>query len=324
MYVVMALILFFHIVLCFLTIFFTVLKLTHLRYTMFPFMILVPLFGPICAILLELHKRRNGKIADIELHKFRLEAEIYRSLGFEVEEDKDVVSLEEAMILNNSTQRRSLMMDLVRENVVPLEEALAISSTDVRRKLMMDILNNDTVAFYDLLEQARLNDDVEVVHYATTAMVELNKRYDLMLEKYATQHKEYPKDCSVLNDYCDCLKRFLNLGMIRGQMVILRRSEYIELLKELILLEPLLDHYCDLVTQQMLNEDYNAARATLREMVDRWPGEEKVWLLQIEYHARRGDGDAVKRMVNTVLREHVYLSAKAREQLAFWSGKAEV
>ena len=39
----------------------------------------------------------------------------------------------------------------------------------------------DTV---ELLKQARMNEDVEVVHYAITAMVELSKEYDLYRQNY--------------------------------------------------------------------------------------------------------------------------------------------
>ena len=152
-------------------------RVLPVRMSMFPMVVLVPVFGSICAILLGIHKRRNGASADVQVDRFQVENSIYRSMGMMGEdENQPVVSLEEAMILNSTDTRRNLMIDLLKENVVPLEEALNISSSDVRRKLMMDILTNDSSTFYALLEQARLNDDVEVVHYATTAMSELGKK----------------------------------------------------------------------------------------------------------------------------------------------------
>lgn len=53
----------------------------------------------------------------------------------------------------------------------------------VRRELIMDVLNDDPEEYMDLLKQARMNEDVEVVHYAITAMVELSKEYDFCLQK---------------------------------------------------------------------------------------------------------------------------------------------
>jgi hypothetical protein len=37
---------------------------------------------------------------------------------------------------------------------------------------MLDIMREDPAEFIQLLQQARLNDDIEVTHYASTAMME--------------------------------------------------------------------------------------------------------------------------------------------------------
>lgn len=63
-------------------------------------------------------------------------------------------------------------------STVPLEEALLLDSAEQRRKLILSVLMDDPVQYYDLLEQARLNDDSEVVHYAATAMAQISKQAD--------------------------------------------------------------------------------------------------------------------------------------------------
>lgn len=72
---------------------------------------------------------------------------------------------------------------------VPLEEALLLDSAEQRRKLILSVLTDDPVQYYDLLEQARLNDDSEVVHYAATAMAQISKQADAALQ-LADQPKE--------------------------------------------------------------------------------------------------------------------------------------
>ena len=53
----------------------------------------------------------------------------------------------------------------------------------VRRSVMLDVLMQDTRSYIPVLNQARMNDDVEVVHYATTAMATLSKEYDIKLQE---------------------------------------------------------------------------------------------------------------------------------------------
>ena len=49
-------------------------------------------------------------------------------------------------------------------------------SRELRRELIMNVLNDNPEEYVELLKQARMNEDVEVVHYAITAMVEVVER----------------------------------------------------------------------------------------------------------------------------------------------------
>ena len=74
----------------------------------------------------------------------------------------------------------------------------------------MDILNDDPSKYIELLEKARMNEDVEVVHYAITAMVELSKDYDSKLQTFERTYAAAPEDSVVLDEYCDFMEEYLN------------------------------------------------------------------------------------------------------------------
>ena len=74
-------------------------------------------------------------------------------------------------------------------NIVPLEEALIVNEPELRRELIMNVLNDNPEEYVELLKQARMNEDVEVVHYAITAMVELSKEYDSKLQELERLHQ---------------------------------------------------------------------------------------------------------------------------------------
>ena len=73
-----------------------------------------------------------------------------------------------------------------------------INEPRVRRELIMDVLNDDPEEYMDLLKQARMNEDVEVVHYAITAMVELSKEYDFRLQKMEKLYAALPPNSVTL------------------------------------------------------------------------------------------------------------------------------
>ncbi len=58
-----------------------------------------------------------------------------------------------------------------------------------------------------------MNEDVEVVHYAITAMVELSKEYDYRLQRVGKEYPNDPDDPVILEEYCDFLKEYLSEGL---------------------------------------------------------------------------------------------------------------
>ena len=101
----------------------------------FPLVALVPVWGLLAAATAEWNTRRHksgAKLIDLE----DLHINDYRLLGIEEE----------------STQMP----------VVPLEEAFLINDAATRRRLMVEILRQDPNQYIQLLQQARLNDDIDV------------------------------------------------------------------------------------------------------------------------------------------------------------------
>ena len=151
--------------------------------------IFVPFWGTVCVLLLHLQMltRRDNRI-EPGVEKLRVNEEIYKNI-FQAVSDTD-------------------------KKIVPLEEALLINEPRVRRELIMDVLNDDPEEYMDLLKQARMNEDVEVVHYAITAMVELSKEYDFRLQKMEKLYAASPDDPEILEQYCDFMEEYLNQGIL--------------------------------------------------------------------------------------------------------------
>lgn len=168
--------------------------------------IFVPFWGTVCVLLLHLQMlTRKDNRMEPGVEKLRVNEEIYKNI-FQAVSDTD-------------------------KKIVPLEEALLINEPRVRRELIMDVLNDDPEEYMDLLKQARMNEDVEVVHYAITAMVELSKEYDFRLQKMEKLYAASPDDPEILEQYCDFMEEYLNQGILEAQMEREQRERYIRSFK---------------------------------------------------------------------------------------------
>ena len=143
-----------------------------------PFMLLVPLWGPLCVLLLHASTLiRVGAHTAPGLEQMRVDDEERRSVL--VEERADFA------------------------NTVPLEEALIVNDSSRRRSLVMSILNDNPSRYIDVLSQARLNEDVEVVHYAATAMAQISAKEDLALQRCRNDYLQHRNSETMLERYCD-------------------------------------------------------------------------------------------------------------------------
>ena len=80
------------------------------------------------------------------------------------------------------------------ETMVPLEEALIVNDAKMRRNLLLDILHRNPEEYLKTLENAMDSDDVEVTHYATTTVLEIQSEYEQQLQEYMRRFNEHQND----------------------------------------------------------------------------------------------------------------------------------
>ena len=260
---------------------------------MLPLAVFVPVWGPVCVLLIHFQLfSGTDQVKTVGVEKLRVNEEIYKNM-FQVREEND-------------------------RDVVPLEEALLLNDPARRRELIMNILNDNPGEYVELLKQARMNEDVEVVHYAITAMVELSKEYDYRLQKLEKKYADAPDDPVVLAEYCDFLKEYLNQGFAEKQMEQIQRNQYTQLLQKQ-LKQKINLHTCVCLMENLLIQgDFALAEKTLKIMDQNWHRSEEYWIWKIQYLAERKMGKELEQSLQALKEEHIYLSSKGKEALEFW------
>ena len=238
-----------------------------------PVMLLVPLWGPLCVLLLHTSNRLTGGcLREQTLEKLHINEEIHKSILVADDEGEDTV--------------------------VPLEEALLVDSPAQKRKLILSVLTDDPAGYYDLLQQARMDNDSEVVHYASTALSQITKEADLKLQKLEQRYAAAPDDAAVLEEYCDYLEGYLKDGFVQGRAAEIQSHQLEQLLKKRLedldgrrscMLE------CRLADVQLRLAEYDRAEKTLEELTARWPQREAPWVLCLRLAAALRDGEAIQK-----------------------------
>ncbi len=203
-------------------------------------------------------------------------------------------------------------------DIVPLEDALIMNDPTVRRSVMMDVLMQDAHRYLPVINQARMNDDVEVVHYATTAMVELSKEYELKLQEYSSEFATNPGREGLLDEYIAFLSQYISSGMVQGQLLEIQRNTYHQLLTAKLAYDPNIDDYERLVKSLLNSKLYIKADVALSTMEEHWPDDERNWLLRFRYYYETKAGSKIKEMIDKTKKSKQFHSKEIRDIIGLW------
>lgn len=282
-----------HLLICLLTFFGIKFNILKVHKYMFFVALLLPFWGIL--ILLILHFQiwfKADDSIDVGVEKLKLESELYKSVTVD---DKKIAT-----------------------TTVPIEEALVVNSAKERRSIIMDVLNDNPKEYIEFLQKAGNNEDTEVVHYAVTAMVEISKENDYMLQNLEREYVANPDDPLVLEKYIDFLWSCLSQNLMQGQVEVINRELFCSLINKKIELGGVLNDYIRSIENDLKRGQFTLAGATLDKMESEYSQNEEYYLLKLQYLASLGRGEEIKKLLTEIDDRHIFLSSKAKEVLAFW------
>ena len=285
-----------HICLCLLYFFLIKVDVAHLTGTAMPIMLIIPLFGPVSILLVEwiLTKKKDGT-SKTDLHKTKLGDTIYNKVMVDEGEEPG--------------------------KIIPLEEAILIDDIPTRRAIMLDILHRDPVQFLDLLLVARFNSDIEVTHYATTTIMEIQREFEIAIQKTAAAAKAHPDDIDILDQYIELLGKYIDSGLLDGHVLYQQRTHYSLALEKKRAMFP--DHkqnYFQLIDNYIGLEEFTTAEETVQIMQQKWPADEKVWFSAMRIYVKSGNSEGKARLIEQMKQTPIEWTTSGKETMIFWCG----
>jgi len=207
------------------------------------------------------------------------------------------------------------------DDSVPLEDALLIDDAATRRSIMLDVLMAENKDYADALTKARNNDDVEVVHYATTAMAELSKEYELKLQHYAQQYAENSDDAELLTEYTNYIQSYINSGLCEGHLLALQRENYQQLMKNKIAIKAEKEDYMALLSSYLDSKDFADALDVVTFLNDKYKDDDNIWILTVRYFYETKQGDKLKKLIDERDKKDTYKPKEVKRIINFWKSK---
>ena len=268
------------------------------RLSCLPIMAFVPVFGAVALLFHERALRSDARPCDdFELEELRVNDAVYKSI-----------------VVEPAAQA---------SEAVPLREALLVNDPLTRRRLIMDVLYDDASAQPHALRAARSNDDAEVVHYATTALVELQKTYDDRMQRARAACQADPRDVEAARNLASVLGAYIESGLLEGMMLTSTRAEYARVLEALLALvsrdgEEALGVCWQAFLNAQARGEVGDMERTAEHAVAVWPQREDGYLMRLHTAVAREDRAGIDRALETLQRGDVRVTARGRRDISYW------
>ncbi len=284
---------FIHILLCIFTFLGTHFKFLKVHKYMFFVVLCLPFWGFMAVMFLHFQVvfEKDDTIA-VGVQKMKLDSALYKGIAVEEKKNDDAL--------------------------VAIEEALIINSPKVRREIIMDVLNDNPAEYVEFLQKAGNNKDPEVVHYAVTAMVEISKENDEKLRELSREYAENPDDIDVHSGYCDFLWLVLEQKLLSGQVEIMNRNLYSQLVSKKLKSVETMEDYINYFENEFALENYGTAGKILAKADELYGDFEEIILLKLKYYSQMKMADKIRELISDIQSKKMFVSRRVKEAIAFW------
>jgi hypothetical protein len=204
-------------------------------------------------------------------------------------------------------------------DLVPLEEAILIDEVKVRRRSMLETLYADPFKYLDVLSVAKYNDDIETSHYATTTISKAQKDFQLSVQKYAAEVERYPDDPEVLDVYIEILRKYIQSGLLEENLLRNLRLVYSKMLdRKLVMVEADKKALTEKLRNAVEVQDYAGALDTSHLLRKYWPEDEQTWIEALRVCVEAKDCVELQKTIEEIQRTKIVWTEQGREQVSPW------
>lgn len=266
---------------------------SHLRREYIIPIFFVPVFGIVAAIVIDMlaDKLQKEDYPD-ELHSFKLDGDAYWKTISQRKEARDIL---------------------------PLEEAVLINDNKTRRKLMLETLFDDPYKYLDVLMISKNNEDIETAHYATTTISKIQRDFQMGIQKMAAAVSAEPINEELLDHYLEFMGKYVESGVLEDYLLKRQRLIYSKELDKKLAFKP-----ADKAT--LINKidncvklkDFDSAFKFCDVLKSAHPIDEETWIQVMRVCVESNDTKRLKKTAADISTTPIDWSKSGREQVLPW------
>lgn len=207
----------------------------------------------------------------------------------------------------------------VERNVIPIEDALILNENKVKRRVLLNLLKEESIQNMEALKFALENDDSETSHYAATAIMEIKRKLLQSMQELEAHLNENPNDIQILSSYREVIKQYINSGFLDEKTHRKNKYLYSSVLEKMIEIEPNeANYFIEKITSDLSLAEYQKARDFCDLFLSLHPFCEEAYFLDMQINYSIRDLHAFSNSIDRLRNSNVRLSPNGLSRLRFW------
>jgi hypothetical protein len=207
------------------------------------------------------------------------------------------------------------------DTVVPFDEIMLLSNDQSRRDVMMHILRRDPFLYLEVLKTAKVSTDVEVTHYATTTIMEIQRDLDIAMQAAEEAYDANPDDVDAANKLISVLKSYIDTGLLLPNRMLQLREQLSKVLEHKLAIFPnSRSAHVFLIENDITLGNYEGAAAVAANMREKWPTDEDSWLKSLHVYMASSNADKKRELSSQMKAATINWSRSGREEAEFLCG----
>ncbi|GMQ60033.1 hypothetical protein AN1V17_44330 [Vallitalea sediminicola] len=207
-----------------------------------------------------------------------------------------------------------------KRDIVPIEEALILNDNIVKRELVINMIKDKTLSNVNGLKLALQDEDTETSHYAASAIMQIKSEFENKIKDLTVKYEKNNNDSALIREYIEVLKDYIDIGLMEKQMEKRLKNDYSKLLSQIINLGIKdKEYYIMKIDIDLDMEDFGQARHFCNLFLEQYEKLEDPYLLFMKLHYRLKDYNMLNKRIEELKELPISLSSEALNKIRFWT-----
>lgn len=204
-------------------------------------------------------------------------------------------------------------------NVVSIEEALVINSDAIKRKQILDIYKEEPVEYISILEAALNDTDSETLHYAAAGLSDIRTQFSVKLQELSSGYADDSSNLDVLKPYAETLKSCLSSSLLDAATRHRYTDMYSRVLADLLEVEPRDSLFVEKINNDIALREYDRAKKYCDKYLAFNESSEEPYLMYLKYYFAVNDRYNFNLMMANLKSSSARFSSKGLSIVRYWA-----